>query len=77
MRHPLNLLRFLTIFIVVLHGSGFYFNPLAIERVRWKLQIVFEGTEGTVKDLIERIKLIFNLKIPVVNFRSFCVIYFF
>ena len=65
MRHTLNLLRFLTIFIVVLHGSGFFFNLLAIERVRWKLQIVFEGTERPVKDLIERIKIISEGKLKL------------
>ena len=41
MRHPLNLSRFLTIFILVLFGSGVFFHSLAMERLRWKLQIAF------------------------------------
>ena len=65
MRHPLNLSRFLTIFILVLFGSGVFFHSLAMERLRWKLQIAFEGTERPVKDLIERIKIISEGKLKL------------
>ncbi len=65
MRHPLNLSRFLTIFILVLFGSGVFFHSLATERLRWKLQIAFEGTERPAKDLIERIKIISEGKLKL------------
>ena len=63
MRHPLNLLRFLTIFIIVLHGSGTNYNTIASERVRWKLQISLGGTENHVNQLIDKIKIISEGKI--------------
>ena len=63
MRHPLNLLRFLTIFIIVFHGSGTNYNTIASERVRWKLQISAAGTENHVKRLIDQIKIISEEKI--------------
>ena len=36
-----------------------------MERLRWKLQIAFEGTERPVKDLIERIKIISEGKLKL------------
>ena len=63
MRHPLNLLRFLTIFIIVFHGSGTNYNTIASERVRWKLQISLGGTENHVNQLIDKIKIISEGKI--------------
>ena len=65
MRHTLNRLRFLAIFILLMHGSGIYFNTLSSERVRWKLQISNGGTEEPVKQLIERVKTMSSGKIQL------------